>query len=627
MAATRSVARVFLQPSFRILPRLRAMTNCFLRFVVTALLAIGLVTGVAADAPAVTGGEDTMHPLEPADTTSPRMTLRTFIESGREGYGILRRHRREGLYRGEQNHHIRAIANRLHRCLDLSLEPEYLRDYAATEAVVCLIEVLDRVPLPDDADIPGTDLDEESIPEESRRWVLTGPEGQVLRWTLPHTEIAIARVTEGPREGEYLFTPQTVARAREFYERAVHLPYKPGASEGFYEWFLTEPGWMIAPLVSRLPLWMRERYLGQSVWQWVGLSLTVLIMLTSMFLVYRIGRSRARMMRDESLIRYWVSLGFLLAAMSVPLLARNFAQHQLSISGSTLMVVKFAADLVFLVAVAIMLIGLGNRIAEIIIVSPRIQPQGLDAQFIRVIARLVSMALATVVFIEGGKYLGIPTTTLLASAGVGGLAVALAAQDTLKNLFGSMMILLDKPYRVGERIVIKNYDGVVEEIGLRSTKIRLLTGHVTAIPNEEMARSDIENVGRRPHIRRVADIPLPLDTPPDLAEKAVTIVRRLLDGHEGSSPDYPPRVFLNEINRDSLNLRLFYWYHPPNYWDFLQFSQQLNLQIKQEFAAVGLDFALPTSRTLLTSDIEHPFSPTDRREPPATPTVSESPVA
>jgi MscS family membrane protein len=66
------------------------------------------------------------------------------------------------------------------------------------------------------------------------------------------------------------------------------------------------------------------------------------------------------------------------------------------------------------------------------------------------------------------------------------------------------------PYRIGERIVVKGYDGVVEEVGLRSTKIRMLTGHLTTIPNEEMARCDIENIGRRPSIRRVSDIPVPL---------------------------------------------------------------------------------------------------------------------
>ncbi len=121
-----------------------------------------------------------------------------------------------------------------------------------------------------------------------------------------------------------------------------------------------------------------------------------------------------------------------------------------------------------------------------------------------------------------------------------------------------MMIILDKPFRVGERIQAKGFDGVVEEIGLRSTKLRLLNGHQATIPNEDMARCDIENIGRRPHIRRVADLPIRLDTPADQAQRAVDIIRELLTDHEGHVPDYPPRVFLNEINRDSLNIRMMY---------------------------------------------------------------------
>ena len=135
--------------------------------------------------------------------------------------------------------------------------------------------------------------------------------------------------------------------------------------------------------------------------------------------------------------------------------------------------------------------------------------------------------------------IGLKVSTLLAGLGVGGLAVALAAQDTLKNLLGSIMILLDKPYKVGQRIVAKGHDGVVEEIGLRSTRMRLLTGHQTTIPNDEMAKIDIENIGQRPHIRRLTNIGITYDTPPEKIEKAVDIILEILDNHEGMDPEFP----------------------------------------------------------------------------------------
>jgi MscS family membrane protein len=537
------------------------------------------------------GAEEPKSPLEPADTSSPRATLYSFINACNETYRLSQL---EGRGVGATSQHKAAIT-RILRCLDVSQEAAFLQDDISRHSAVCLKEVLDRIELPPEKEIPGKEA-------------IEGSDTPIARWTIPHTEITIHRVTEGPRTGDYLFSPETVARAGEFYRHVEHLPYKPDASEGFYEWFLSEPGSAIlAWIVHRLPGWTKARILDNAVWQWVMLILTVIAGFAVMFVVYRMGQRIARFGRESSVLHYCLSLLFPIAAILVPLVVQWFVRGPLVITGWTLVIVKFTADLVFLVAVLVVVIGAGGRIAEIIIASPRINPKGIDAQFIRLISRVLSLGAAAIVFLEGGKYFGIPLTTLLAGAGVGGLALALAAQDTLKNLFGSMMIILDKPYRVGERIVTKGYDGIVEEIGMRSTKIRLLTGHMAAIPNEEMARSDIENVGRRPHIRRIADIAIPLDTPQEKAKKAIEIVRNILEDHEGQPENYPPRVYLNEFNRDSLNLRMIYWYEPPAYWDFLAFSEKVNLGIKREFEAAGIRFALPTSTTMMAQDDVRPL--------------------
>jgi MscS family membrane protein len=203
--------------------------------------------------------------------------------------------------------------------------------------------------------------------------------------------------------------------------------------------------------------------------------------------------------------------------------------------------------------------------------------------------------------------IGLKVSTLLAGLGVGGLAVALAAQDTLKNLLGSIMILLDKPYKVGQRIVAKGHDGVVEEIGLRSTRIRLLTGHQTTIPNDEMAKIDIENIGQRPHIRRLTNIGITYDTPPEKIERAVDIILKILDNHEGMDLDFPPRAYFNEYHPYSLNILVLYWYHPADYWGYMEFSQRVNLQIAREFHNEGIKFAFPTSTTYLSQDDSQPL--------------------
>ena len=190
--------------------------------------------------------------------------------------------------------------------------------------------------------------------------------------------------------------------------------------------------------------------------------------------------------------------------------------------------------------------------------------------------------------------LGVQVSTLLASLGIGGLAFALAAQDMLKNLLGSVMILIDRPYEIGQRILVKGHDGIVEEIGLRSTKIRLLNGHQATIPNEEMAKVDIENIGRRPHIRRTANIAIPLNTPVEKITRAVEIIKQNLEDHECMHASFPPRVYFNEFNRDSVNIQIFFWYRSSDYWAFQAFNERLNLKIMQDFEAEGIKFALPS---------------------------------
>lgn len=226
-------------------------------------------------------------------------------------------------------------------------------------------------------------------------------------------------------------------------------------------------------------------------------------------------------------------------------------------------------------------------------------------QMIRVFSRMLVIVVGSIYILRA--LTGKPLSALLAGLGIGGLAVALAAQDTLKNFFGSIMIMLDKPFDVGQRITLEGIDGVVENIGFRSTRVRTLTGHLVTVPNEKMATSKIENIGRRPSIRRLSNISITYDTPPDKVERAVEIIREILDNHEGMHPDFPPRAYFNEFNDASLNIIMLYWYHPPAYYDYIAFTQRVNLQIMRAFEAEGIEFAFPTTTNYLAHDPKRPL--------------------
>ncbi len=200
-----------------------------------------------------------------------------------------------------------------------------------------------------------------------------------------------------------------------------------------------------------------------------------------------------------------------------------------------------------------------------------------------------------------------PPSTVIAGLGAGGLAVGLAAQDTIKNFFGSVMIYADRPFELGDRIVIDGHDGPVEAVGFRSTRIRTLDGHLVTVPNGEMAYKTIHNVGKRPYIRRVMNIRAAYDTPPEKVRTALAILREVLSNHEGMEEGYPPRVFLHEFLETAINIRAIYWFHPPAYWDYCDFSERLNLEIIEKFDAAGIRFALPAQRLFLEGGPEKPI--------------------
>lgn len=203
---------------------------------------------------------------------------------------------------------------------------------------------------------------------------------------------------------------------------------------------------------------------------------------------------------------------------------------------------------------------------------------------------IVIIALVQIAQILSNK----PITTVLTGLGVGGLALALAAQETIKNFFGSMVICADKPFELGSRVKIGGHDGNIEEVGFRSTRLRTLDGHLITIPNGELANLMIQNIGKRPYIRRLMNVTITYDTQPDKVQEALVILRDILDQHEGMDEKFPPRVFFNEFNDYSLNLLAIYWYHPPEFWKYLAHAEQVNMELLKRYNAAGIEFAFPT---------------------------------
>jgi MscS family membrane protein len=306
----------------------------------------------------------------------------------------------------------------------------------------------------------------------------------------------------------------------------------------------------------------------------------------------------------KRIVKYYPTLSFSIAAMLLPLAFLYVSEYYLTIRGTPLYILSFCSYLAAILGAAVVIFAATKRVAESIIATPRIEEHGLNAQLIRIAAKITAILGTVILFILGGQYLGIPIATLLASAGVGGIAIALGAQDTLKNVFATIALMADKPCRVGEMINIDKYRGVVEDIGLRSTKLRLLDGHLVTIPNDLLAGHNLENVSRRERIRRSAQIRMPLDTPCETVEKAAAIIRERLADHEGMDPEFPPRVFFEEFDPEGFRVRFIYWYSPPDHWQHKTFGDKLNFEIFRALEAAGIPFSLPLRHSYWKRDAE-----------------------
>lgn len=204
----------------------------------------------------------------------------------------------------------------------------------------------------------------------------------------------------------------------------------------------------------------------------------------------------------------------------------------------------------------------------------------------------VFVTIGTLMVIQNLGY-GESVKTVLAGLGIGGLAFALAAQDTIANLFGSIVVAIDQPFRLGETIKIAGNVGLVEDIGLRSTKLRLVDKSLMVIPNKTVAAESITNLARFTQRRVEQVLGLTYDTTAEQMEELVGEIRRLLFAEQEIDPT-SPIVYFRDFNASSLDIWIVFVVKDPDFHKHMQLRQRLNLAFIRAVEARGLSFAFPT---------------------------------
>lgn len=538
------------------------------------LLLLGPV-GAAADGP---------YPLEPPDTSSPRATLQSFFATGDE---VIRRYL---VYRHSPMGAIglrRTAQQRLEDALDKGVRLLNLSEVApaaysevGNQAYILLQEVLSRIELPPMEAIPDAaayaDLDEKKS----------------ARWTIPHTEITIARVVEGPRAGEFLFTPSTVARTQEFFDRTRELPIRrellaqmPHRIQLEFGGWLIPPGWLEAA-----PAWAKAAVFGQVVWKWLALGLLLLLAFGVVALLHR---WICWGLRERSCRAYLRRLVVPVSVFLIMPLVDYLITYQINVTGAgAWFVVVLIRAVSYLVAIWVTYL-VAFAVAEAIIASPKISPESLDAHLLRLAARVVGAGVAIVLLFYGGSQLGVPLYGLVAGLGVGGLAFALAAQNTVENFIGSLNIYADRPVRVGELCRYGGAIGFVEAIGLRSTRIRGLDRTVTTVPNADFSKMQIINLSRRDRMLMRTTLGLRYETSEEQLRFVLAKLRELLVAHPRIAAS-PVRARFKSYGDSSLNVEIYAYVTTRDYNEFVAIREDVLLRMKGIVEEAGTGFAFPS---------------------------------
>ena len=227
----------------------------------------------------------------------------------------------------------------------------------------------------------------------------------------------------------------------------------------------------------------------------------------------------------------------------------------------------------------------------------------MDDQIVPLVRKALKVFIGVLAFILVAQNLGYSVSGLLAGLGIGGLALAMASKDTLANLFGSIMILIDRPFHVGDWITFPGGDGVVEEVGMRSTRIRTFAKTVVSIPNQALANATVENHSLMPKRR----IKFTLGVTYESTVDQVTGLVERIEGYLKSSPDIDQEFMLvkfTTFNDSSLDIFVYCFTVTTDWTKHLSVKQDVNLKIMSLVEEMGMGIAYPTQTLHLVDENE-----------------------
>ena len=424
----------------------------------------------------------------------------------------------------------------------------------------------------------------------------------------PNARIEFVRTDDGA----WKLSRRTYEGASDFFRRVEHLPVRFGNES------LTIPMRIRSAFPSAL---RRGEFLGVEHWQWLGLLgllvLSVVLDFTIRVIIATIARAviaRRHGHVEPKSIKAFVRPFGLLAGSAFALLLI----WTLGLPPVAMLVLMPALRLILAVA------GVWSAMRLTDLVAEHLQSKALDTQtkiddlLIPLLRKSVKIFIFAVGLIYIANSLSIEILPLLTGLGIGGLAVAFAAKDTIENFFGSIAVIVDHPFEVGDWILVDGAEGTVEEIGFRSTRIRTFYNSLVTVPNSTLVRAKVDNFGRRQYRRFTTKLNVTYDTHPDKIEAFCSGIREITKLHPYTRKDYY-HVWLNGFGPHSLDILVYIFFECPDWSIELREKHRFMLDVVRLADRLGVEFAFPTQKIHISKDdipadkLENPEANSERR--------------
>ena len=358
-------------------------------------------------------------------------------------------------------------------------------------------------------------------------------------------------------------------------------------------------------LAERLPRpFFDLRFLDIQLWQWIAL---VVLLLASLAIAWLLTAPALRLLRaiarrtQSHVDDVFVELIAGPVRLAVGTLSVSAGIYALRLALPVQWVLIATTKALLIVAFTWLVLRLIDAMSRVMTARWVATGQVAAISVVPLARRALKAFVGLVALLAVFQNLGFNATGILAGLGVGGLAVALAAQKSLENLFGGLSLIADQPVRVGDMCRFGPQQGTVEDIGLRSTRVRTLDRTVVTIPNADFATMQIENLAARDRMRLAATIGLRCETTPDQLRWVLVELKRLLLSHPKVSPD-PARVRFTKLGASSLDIDIFAFVKTGDGDEFLAVQEDLLLRIMEIVAASGTGFAFPSQVSYAATD-------------------------